>query len=190
MPIIEATPLHANIIADAILMAVGTEICTDFAAPNHSLDDVQRLFASLALRPDSQYSYRNTLLAVTPSGDVAGVCIAYDGALLHSLRQRFFEAAETMLQRSMQGMADETSADEFYIDTLAVFPPYRRHGYAKALLRAQIQRAAAIGKPAGLLVDKQNPRAASLYHAVGFRYVDDRPFADVMMNHLQYLLPD
>lgn len=169
------------------MMAVGNEICEAFAGTENTLTDVENMFAHLATLPDSQYSHLNTLVATDDqSGEVMGVCIAYDGALLHQLRQRFFEAATQFLNRHMDGMADETSSDEFYIDTLATFPQYRKHGVATALLKATIERAARLGKPAALLVDKSNPRAAALYHELGFRYVDDRPFADVVMSHLRY----
>ena len=36
------------------------------------------------------------------------------------------------------------------------------------LLKAMIGKAKASGKPAGLLVDKTNPKAAALYHSLGF----------------------
>lgn len=179
-----ATPAHAPHIARAIMMAVGEEICADFAAPSHTLADVEALFTHLASLPDSQYSYLNSLVALTPTGEVAGVTVGYDGAQLHTLRRRFFEAAAAMLGRDMEGMADETSPDEFYIDTLAVFPPYRRQGIARQLLAAQAERAAAMGKPAGLLVDFTNPNAEALYTSVGFRPEGTRPFAGVEMCHM------
>ncbi len=117
MKIQPATKAHAPLIAKAVMMAVGDEICADFAAPDHTVDDVERLFTHLAELDDSQYSYRNTLVAVTPDGEVAGVCVAYDGAMLHPMRQHFFNAAKSFLGRDMEGMSDETSADEFYLDT-------------------------------------------------------------------------
>lgn len=184
MTIVPATPQHAPHIARAIMMAVGEEICADFAAPDHTLADVEALFTHLATLNDSQYSYRNALVAVTPEGDTAGVCIGYDGALLHKLRERFFEAAHSMLGRNMEGMADETSPDEFYLDTLAVFPEYRKQGLGSQLLLASAEKARAIGKPAALLVDYTNPTAEALYRSLGFVHEGDRPFAGVIMKHL------
>lgn len=168
------------------MMAVGDEICDAFAAPDHTLADVERLFTHLALLDDSQYSYRNALVAVNDDGEVAGVCIGYDGARLHELRLRFFEAAKIFLNRDMEGMADETSSDEFYLDTLAVLPHHRGKGIGSALLKASIEMAKKIGKPAGLLVDKTNPKAEALYRSLGFVHVDDRPFAGVLMSHMKH----
>ncbi len=183
--IIDARPEDAPFIARAIMLGVGEEICRAFAGSDHTLADVEALFAALAALDDSQYSYRNAQVALAPDGAVAGVCVAYDGALLHRLRLRFFEAVRERLSRDMTSMEDETSPDEFYVDTLAVFEPYRRRGVARMLLEAAGRRAAECDKPCGLLVDKDNSRARALYESVGFRYVGDRPFASVMMDHLQ-----
>ena len=86
----------------------------------------------------------------------------------------------------MGDIDDETDSGEFYIDTLAVLPEYRGRGIASELLRASIRRAEAIGKPAGLLVDKENTRARRLYENIGFRKVGERPFCYVMMDHLHF----
>ena len=182
--ITDARRADAPVIARAIMMAVGEEICRDFAGESHTLADVEALFTELAEMDDSQYSYRNAVVALTAGGQVAGVCIGYDGALLHRLRERFFEAVRRRMGRDMEGMADETSPDEYYLDTLAVMEPYRGHGLGGRLLLAQAARGHALGKPAGLLVDKDNPRAEALYRRLGFRPAGERPFAGVVMNHL------
>lgn len=185
MKIISATPEHADFIATCIMQAVGEEICSNFAGENHTLDDVHRLFATLAARPDTQYSYRNTEVAVDEDGRPMGACVAYDGANLHAMREHFFTAARDILGIEMGKMEDECDADEFYIDTLAVAPEFRRQGVALALLEAAKKRAVACGKPAGLLVEKENHRARRLYNRAGFTRIGDRPFAFIMMDHLQ-----
>lgn len=185
MEIIPARPADAPYIAKAVMLGVGEEICRDFAGEKHTMADVEALFTELAGMDDSQYSYRNALVAMTPEGDVAGVCVGYDGARLHALRERFFETALLRMDLDMRGMADETSPDEYYLDTLAVFPAYRSHGLGGKLLMAQAARGHAMGKPAGLLVDKINPKAEALYRRLGFIPVGERPFAGVVMNHLQ-----
>lgn len=190
MIIEKARPDHAPLIAKAVMMAVGEEICEDFASPDHTLADVEKLFTTLAAMPDSQYSYNNTLVAIDPAtGDVMGLCVAYDGGKLHALRRRFFEQVREQLGRDMEGMADETDPDEFYLDTVATFPAHRGKGVATALINATIARADEAHLPAALLVEKNNTRAASLYHTLGFRYRDDRPFAGVVMSHLVHTRP-
>lgn len=145
----------------------------------------QQIFTELAARDDTQYSYRNTLKAVDDNGEILGLIITYDGALLHSLRVPFFETVKKIAGEDLSSIPDETSADEWYFDTLAVLPGFRHKGIGKALLQAALDEACTTGKPAGLLVDKNNPTARRLYESVGFEYVDDRPFADVMMDHMQ-----
>ncbi len=184
MNITNARRQDAPMIARAVMMAVGDEICRDFAGNDHTLSDVEALFTELAGMEDSQYSYMNSLVALDDDGNVAGVCIGYDGAKLHSLRERFFEAARRYLNRNMAGMDDETTPDEFYLDTLAVWPQYRGDGIGAKLLLAQAARGHAMGKPAGLLVDKVNPKAEALYRKLGFEPDGERPFAGVVMNHL------
>lgn len=185
MNIIAARKSDAPAIGSAIIEAVGEDICLGLAAPDHTLDDVRTLFTRLALLDDSQYSYRNALVALDDSGEVMGVCVAYDGAGLYDMRELFFSYVREMLGKEMTGIDDETDASEFYIDTLAVKPRYRGQGVASALLRAMIERARAMGKPAGLLVDKDNSRARRLYEKIGFGFVGERPFCYVMMDHLQ-----
>lgn len=186
MKITNARKEDAPLIARSIMEAVGEEICLSLAGENHTLADVEALFTGLALRDDSQYSYLNTLVALDDSGKAMGVCVGYDGAKLHALREPFFEAARDMLGADMGDIDDETDASEFYLDTLAVLPEYRGRGVASKLIMASVERAKSIGKAAGLLVDKDNIRARRLYEKVGFRQVGERPFCYVMMDHLQY----
>lgn len=185
MKIINAKKTDAPMIAGAIMDAIGEKICLDLAGKDHTLDDVKRLFTDLAAMDDSQYSYLNTLAAVDHNGETIGICVGYDGADLEKLRAPFFALAGTLLGKDFGDISDETDSSEFYIDTLAVLPEHRGKGVASALLRAAIDRARKTGKPAGLLVDKDNSRARRLYEKIGFRQVGERPFCYVMMDHMQ-----
>lgn len=184
--IVEAEKADAPSIARGIATALhigepDAAICFD--TPDEA-KTWQTIFTELAAVDDSQYSYRNTLKAIDNRGNILGIIIGYDGALLHKLRERFFDCVKKHTGIDMTGMPDETSPDEFYLDSLGVWPEYRRHGIGRALLEAAVNRAHNMGKPAGLLVDKNNPAARRLYEKAGFRYAGDRPFADVMMDHL------
>lgn len=185
MTIRNATPEDAQLIGRSVTMAIGDEIADALAGPEHTRGDVVDLFASLAARPDTQYSYRNTLVCVDDDGTPCGVAVAYDGAGLHEMRTHFFRAARERLGRDMEAMEDECTADEIYLDTLAVLPEYRGRGYALALIKATAQRARAAGKPLGLLVEKENHPAKALYAKAGFSFFDERPFAFVLMDHLR-----
>ena len=183
--IIQAEKKHAPYLAKALTMAIGDEIVSNLAGSDHTPEDVLNLFEELASRTDTQYSYLNSKIAVTDSGEIAGVEISYDGADLHKLRPPFFQEAEKKIGLKIEGEPeDETGPEEFYLDTLAVFPSFRRQGIGRRLIEAAASKAANINKPLGLLVSKKNPTGRKLYDSVGFVQVGERPFAGEMMNHL------
>lgn len=188
MQILPAKKEHAHLIGKAVTMAIGDEITRNLAGESHCADDVEKLFTALAGRDDTQYSYRNTLVAQTADGQVAGLAVAYDGAGLITMRRIFFSEAADRIGLTVDGniddIAPETTPDEFYLDTLAVFAEYRGQGIARQLLKATKKRADAIGKPLGLLVDKTNVNARRLYDSAGFVKKDERPFAGEIMDHL------
>ncbi len=171
-------------IARLIMMAMTDDCCLHFCGVGHGLDDFRRMMTSLVEREDSQYSYKNTLVAMDDE-KVVGVAVSYDGARLHELRQAFIEAAKEQIGKDHSGMDDETQAGELYFDSLAVLPEYRRQGIARRLLRATKEKADQMGLPClGLLVDKGNPAGESLYASVGFRYVNDSYWGGHPMKHL------
>lgn len=182
----QATPEHAPDIARAVIMAIGPEIELSLAGSTDRLHLVAETFTELAGRPDTQYSYLNTLVALAPDGRVAGVLVSYDGARLLTLRRAFFDTARRLLGLSFDDTLEpETSTDEIYLDSLAVFPQWRGHGLARRLIDAAAGRHSSAGKPLGLLVEPDNTRARSLYTALGFRDAGMRPFAGVSMHHMQ-----
>lgn len=179
-----ARPEDAGNIAEAVMTALGEDLCKKLAG-DKTLNEVRNLFTSLAAEENTQYSYQNSLIAETGTGEVAGICIGYDGADLVSLRRQFFKKALEILGKDFQGMDDETSTDEFYIDTIAVKSEFRGKGIGKKLLTAQVRRVyETYNKPIGLLVDKENPVARHLYLSLGFKPAGERNFAGVPMEHL------
>ena len=199
----EARPEEAGRIADLIIMAMTEECCLHFCGPDHDIDDFRRVMTSLVARTDTQYSYLNTLVAIeetapVPSpplpsapvpgvsapGCIVGICVSYDGALLHQLRQAFIDAAIKEWGMDHSAIPDETQAGELYLDSLAVDPAYRGRGIASLLLRASIDKSRALGLPAtGLLVDVGNPKAESLYNKVGFQYAGTNSWGGHDMRH-------
>lgn len=182
----KATADKASHIASLIMEAMNHQCCQNLAGPHHTLVDFHRMMTKLVEMEDSQYSYRNTLCAMTADGALAGICVAYDGTDLKRLRRRFIEAAREAFGIDYSGMASETEEGEYYIDSLAVSSSYRGKGIACQLLEAAILRAHELGIPrVGLLVDKGNPRAEALYIKVGFEYVNDTVWGGHSMKHLQ-----
>lgn len=181
---------QANAIARLIMQAMNYDCCRYYAGPGHTLDDFEKVMTRLVEDENSQYSYTNTHVAVTDSGEVAAVCVTYDGAQLHSLRRAFIQAAKEAFGRDYSNIDDETAPGELYLDSIAVDERYRGRGIAKELLRVAAGKAAEMGIPAvGLLVDKGNPLAEQLYIKAGFKYVNDSSWGGHPMKHLQYIIP-
>lgn len=185
--IIPARRADADSIASAIIAAVGEEIAQGLAGSKERMPLVVETFRRLAARDDSQYSYRNSLVALDEEGNVAGVIVSYDGEELRYLRKAFVRVANEVLGMDIKegDIPDETSPDEIYLDSLCVFPPYRGKGIAKMLIKAAADAHKKSGKPLGLLVDYDNPRARRLYSSLGFKSVGERPFAGTVMEHMQ-----
>ena len=180
----EATRSQAAEIASLIMTAMTDDCCLYFCGDGYGLADFRKMMTLLVEREDSQYSYKNTLVALDGE-KVVGISVSYDGGKLHKLRQAFIASAKKYIGKDHSGMDDETQAGELYLDSLAVLPEYRRHGIARRLLRATKERADKMGLPCvGLLVDKGNPSGEALYSSVGFRYANDSTWGGHPMKHL------
>ena len=180
----EATKSQAADIARLIMIAMTDDCCLYFCGNGYGLDDFRKMMTMLVEREDSQYSYRNTLVAMD-GNKVVGISVSYDGGRLHELRRAFIKAAMEYIGKDHSGMDDETQAGELYLDSLAVLPEYRCQGIARKLLLATKKRANCLGLPCvGLLVDKDNPVGEALYTSVGFQYVNDNQWGGHPMKHL------
>lgn len=196
MKILPANPTHAADIARLIITAMTDDCCQFLVGPNHTLEDFYNTMLRLVLMDDSQYSWRNAFVAVDDEAapddiehaPVAGAIVGYDGKDLHRLRRRFQEAAMADWQMDYSNMDDETAEGEFYLDSLAVYPQYRKRGIASQLLNRFIEHAASLGLPAALLVDKGNPSAERLYTSMGFEYCNDATWGGHAMRHLLHRL--
>lgn len=170
----EALPEDAALLGRVVIMALHTD-------DSHPLSGI---FKELAARDDSQYSYKNAIVAEF-DGKPAGAIIGYDGARLHELRRPLFELMEKRIGRTVE-IEDETSAGEFYADSLAVLPEYRGRGVGRALLADVCRRAFENGFcKVGLLVDVTNPKAEAMYASLGFRRVNPTTFLGLDMWHMQ-----
>ena len=182
----EAKPEDALVISRVIQMAMHTEGCLALAGSEERFPLLDKTFTILAARPDSQYSYRNNIVAEDGGGTIAGAIVSYDGAFLHPLRRAFVEVANEVLDSKFveEEMDLETSDDEIYLDSLAVFPEYQGKGLAKRLIAAALERHAGSVKPFGLLCAPGNNDAYRLYERLGFREIGLRPFAGILMHHM------
>lgn len=194
MKIREGRIEDAGFLATVVTEALGRELCLDLAGSEDRLALVNELFTRLAAAPDSQYSYRNALIATDADGTRAGGVIVYDGAQLHSLRKAFFRKANEILGWSVtkeeaENWDDEAQPGEIYIDSLYVAPEYRKQGVASALLKEVERKFAHTHKPLGLLVEPENHRALHTYLHWGFQQVGVSDFFQTPMLHMQKPVP-
>lgn len=174
MTIRKALIEDAALLGRVVIMALHTD-------DSHPLSGI---FKELAGRDDSQYSYKNALVAEL-DGKPAGSIIGYDGARLHELRKPLYELMVAKFG-SVRPVEDETSAGEFYVDSIAVLPEYRGRGVGRALLADVCRRAFENGFcKVGLLVDVANPKAEAMYASLGFRRVNPTTFLGLDMWHMQ-----
>ena len=90
--------------------------------------------ASICARENVLYSYRHALIAWEDNKPL-GLCLAYDGNNYHEIRLRTFALFAALDDEpdddmDLEHAEDETQAGEYYIDSLAVLPEYRRRGIA------------------------------------------------------------
>lgn len=180
----------AGFLAQVVTEALGPELSKGLAGSEARLPLVKKLFTRLAADPDSQYSYRNSLVATTDDDTPIGGIIAYDGADLHRLRYAFAREANEILgwnvtEEEVENWDDEAQPGEIYIDSLYVVPEYRKRGVASALLKGVEERFKDSQKPLGLLVEPENRGAFSAYLHWGFREVGISHFFRTPMIHMQ-----
>jgi ribosomal protein S18 acetylase RimI-like enzyme len=174
----KATLNDVRPIAYAVGNAIGEEVM-----PMYCGDSWMNTITEVASLENSQYSYRNALIAEI-NGSVAGVIVAYDGAKLEELRSETIKIIHKY-KPDFTVSEDETEVGEYYIDTLCVLPEYRNMGIATQLIAAVHEKSIAEGhRKLGLIVDFDNPNAERLYNKLGFKRVGIRIFAGHKMWHL------
>jgi ribosomal protein S18 acetylase RimI-like enzyme len=175
-----AVSADAATIAEVIAMAIGDEA----GLRNYCGEEYMAVLTEVARREATQYSWQNALIAELNSV-VAGAVVGYDGAQLYTLREGTFATINEFVERT-QTIVDETSAGEYYLDSVGVLPQYRGLGIGRALVEAFCSKVFAEGHNCvGLIVDFENPNAEKLYTSVGFKRINTRPFFNHQMWHLQ-----
>ncbi len=158
-----ATEDDAEIIARAFLVAMWT--------PEQRMQQMLPFCSTLAHRTDTLYSWRNAVVAQV-NGEDAGVLIGYDGAHYDDMMAVTFTAVRDNMGIDHTAMNHEATTGEWYLDTLCVFPTFRRRGVATALLNHGIAKG--LSTPGidavTLYVDGNHPWVVNLYASVGFKH--------------------
>ncbi|AMR31300.1 hypothetical protein A0256_07610 [Mucilaginibacter sp. PAMC 26640] len=181
-----ATPYDDPALAQLIILAMGNSLAGKFANSG-DMTVITALFEKFTALPGNLYSYRN-ILVWQEDEQICGMILGYDGAKLYDLREPFLEY--TRAELGFRGTPeDETQADEFYIDCLAVFPQHQGKGIAKDLIKALTAKATSLGHhKMGLLVSKGNDKARKLYEQLGFKMVGEKSLLGGSHYHLQYAI--
>ncbi|MBO7114182.1 MAG: GNAT family N-acetyltransferase [Bacteroidaceae bacterium] len=157
----KATRADSRFIAENVLRALHIEE-TD---PRH-IDHL----ATISSREDTLYSWRNSTIALY-DGQPAGLMVAYDGARYRRMRDITFPMIRMYVGDDYNQMDDEARPGEYYLDSLAVLPQFRRKGIATALIKEMFRLQNTAGIPlATIAVDPENDEAYRLYTANGFHH--------------------
>ncbi|WP_184550550.1 GNAT family N-acetyltransferase [Mucilaginibacter sp. FT3.2] len=179
----QASPTDAHKLSELIILAMG-DLAVKFV--NGQTDQASKLFEHFATQTGNQYSFENALIWEDEAG-ICGMILGYDGVHLDKLRAPFLKHLE-LTYNFEQRVEDETQAGEYYIDCLSVFPGQQGKGIGKKLIKALTEKAALMGYfTTGLLVNKTNVKAKTMYTSLGFEVADIRNFMGDVYEHLQYV---
>jgi len=140
------------------------------------------VLGELVVRPRNRFSYQFTDLALV-AGDVAGLLTSYpeeemrrlDLGMGWQLMQVFGIGDFLRFARRSLTLANlkEAIAGEYFVNSIAVLPEFRRQGIATRLVTLAETRARQHGLDrCSLSVEVDNDAACSLYERLGYRIVD------------------
>ena len=123
---------------------------------------------AICRRTDTLYSWRNARIACA-CGKRAGAMVSYPGDIYVAARNITFPLLPGLTQAQIDATDIETLPGEWYLDSLAVLPEFRRAGLGKMLVMDAIER----GRNAGyaqftLLAEKSSTHLVEYYTRLGF----------------------
>ncbi|MBO5592379.1 MAG: GNAT family N-acetyltransferase [Prevotella sp.] len=130
------------------------------------MDDVPSFLKTVGARDDTLYSWRHTRILLC-EGKLAGGLISYDGATHEEGRRNTWVMPDGRLLNS--GEVPETTAGEYYFDSLAIVPEFRGHGLWRLLFDDAVETARKNGfHRVALICDESYPWLGKLYSSYGF----------------------
>lgn len=166
------TPDDIPFIAHVVMEAVGLDI-NDNAIYETLLKVIPRDFC--------QYNYRHAYILEDASDSedvrIAGCVIAYDGKHYARMAERTFDFISREMGWKPVITSPETSAGEYYIDSLYIKPEYRGHSLSAILINSVLDDAisSGLGK-LSLIADISKPGLISFYERLGFSPEDQIVF--------------
>ncbi len=186
MIIRNATPSDAPFLAQCILAGMHYY---DFVT--QPTDEVATILEKLTVcegREDMLYTYKHSRIAEV-DGKAAGSLLAYPGDIYKELKAKTFGYFGPELLERFANDDTETDPGEFYLDSVAVHPDFRKMGIGRALMEDGIQQGRSKGyKKISLVVDPEYPHLVSLYQSIGFTPADRRHAYGTDFLRMIYLL--
>lgn len=167
----KATINDASFIALVIAEALGDDIMERNSSIPCPEDEYRLgLLADVARTDGTLYSWRNTFIAENETGVSVGALVAYPGDEYIAMRKLTFSMLSELINFNVSQMDAETQPGEYYVDSIAVLPQYRKQGIATLLLQAGIQEAKLLQRPVILACAPDNLSAMQLYQSLGFSH--------------------
>ena len=179
----KAKPEESKTIASFIFLAM-EDIAYTFIG-ERSPEKAKQWLDSLVRMEGNQYSYKNCWVAISEE-EIVAAAVVYDGGRLAELRAPVAAQIKSMFSKSFNP-EDETQAGEYYIDSVGVHPERQGEGIGSKVFKFLIDTYVNDQKQTlGLLVDKDNPKAKSLYLKLGFKVVGEKALAGKELEHMQF----
>lgn len=171
----EIVPLILVILRDMelpFLKTIGEEKTLDF-------------IAAAAEDPDYRYSYQRGIVKEI-DGKIAGVAFGYPSKEEKKIDQPFQKIMRKEKIDQKLFLNQETFPNEWYLDSIVVGAEFRGQGVGSELLAALPKLAERDGETTiGLNVDRNNPRARSLYLQYDFKDVGEKVINGHLYDHMQ-----
>ena len=146
----------------------------DFESGIPEEDDLFRRLTACERRDDLLYTYKYSRVAEV-DGRPVGSLLSYPGEIYHDLRQKTFDELWPEFSKMNEESDQETGPGEYYLDSLAVLPAYRRMGIGRSLLEDGIRKGECLGyRQIALVADAGMPHLIRLYQSIGFVPADRR----------------
>lgn len=171
----KATPQDVDVVPELMLQAMQDIVFTFIQSQD--IEEAIHFLSTLFKKPGNLYSYENTFVAVDDQQEIMGSITGYNGADFFTLREPVLQYMQDKYNNDYQP-EPETSADQFYLDTVAVSVLAQGKGIGSRLLKHMVDHAKANGfDKVGLIVDLENPEAMKLYSRLGFTQGEKIDFA-------------
>lgn len=149
-----------------LAMSDFTQVMFDEKDENKKL----KLYETFFKAKNNRLSHENILVYDNEKGQICGAICAYKGYESDFLDMIFNERLKNLNSKTL--IKKECEDDEFYIDSVAVLPNFRRRGYFKAMVNEVINKARDLGFSKVSLIT-QNPE---YYTKFGFKFTKNEEF--------------